>query len=64
MEANQKPGSNPRKSTLCVTTDGAGQVRVSGSSLPWTPPYGLVEITEDGRRREVLPNGAPGKYLD
>ncbi len=55
---------NPRKSTLCVTTNGSGQIEVDGQSLPWLPPHGLVEITEDGRRREIHADGTPGRYLD
>ncbi len=56
--------TNPKPSTICVTTDGAGQIKIAGRSLPWLPPYGLVEITENGRRREIRPDGTPGRYLD
>ncbi len=55
---------NPKPSMLCVRTDGAGRIRIEGQSLPWLPPHGLVEITEDGRRREICPDGSLGRYLD
>ncbi len=56
--------TNPKPGNLCVTTDGVGQIKMHGQSLPWLPPYGLVEITEDGRRRVIHADGTPGRYLD
>ncbi len=60
---NRKPRSNPSPSTLSVTTDGVGQIKVEGQSLPWMPPRGLVEVCDDGRRRVINPDGTPGRYL-
>jgi hypothetical protein len=63
-ENKPRSQANPQPSTLEVHTDGAGQIRATGQSLPWLPPYGLVETTEDGRRRVIRHDGSPGRYLD